>query len=124
MEKYYLYSFLIGKRIPLEYIFQELLFILLRVIPIFDYKDGKTNDTILGYAYEVVDTRDFKRLKVKIEGQQKPLMSNDDLQALRQDGKKVAVEFINPTILAYINKQKNSLEDSIKADDIHIIETN
>lgn len=115
-------SFVVGTRFPLTAIISEILFLLMKITEIREFKDGKYNDNVLGYTYECVDLIDFRRLKIKIEGQKKPLMTNEALQELRQSGSKIFVEFENPTIMPFVNAKTNSLDDSIKADDVKLVE--
>ena len=46
----------------------------------------------------------FDRFRIKIKGQTMPLMSNEDLQELREKGEKVAVEFVEPTVRALLEQ--------------------
>lgn len=115
-------TFLKSKTIPLNACMQELLFLLLEISPLYEYgEDGKKTDKILGYVYECVDTMNFDRFRIKIKGQTMPLMSNEDLQELREKGEKVAVEFTEPTVLLYWNTTTKSLEDSFSAKDVSLV---
>lgn len=117
----WLNTMLVNKRISLESIIIELVFILLRITEIQEYKDGKPTGVVSGFAYEVVDTVNYDHYIFKVE-QATPLMSNEELQERREAGEKFFVEFINGTVMAYVS-QKNSLEDSFKADDVRFVET-
>lgn len=111
-------SFLVNHRIPLEYVLPDERFVLLKVNEIREFKDNKFTDRVIGFSYQCVESHDFKRFTVKIEGQTEPLISNSDLQEQRNQGNQVYVKFQNATILAYASERTESLEDSLKADDI------
>ena len=117
-------SVLFNKRfaIPPE-ILRDRIMLLLAITAIFVWgENGKPTDEIAGYIYEAVDTSDFRHFTIKIEGQKEPVMTNDELQTLRENGRKVAVEFDNLTVMAYINQNKQSILDSFKADGVHLVE--
>lgn len=117
-------SILNRKDIPLEVFMAELLFMLLRISALYEYgEDGKKTGKILGYVYECVDTVNFDRFRIKIKGQDIPLMSDEDLQKLRENGEKVAVEFVEPVVKMYWNSTTKSYEDSFSAKDVVLVET-
>lgn len=122
MEFYSNNSILFEKRTPLEAVITESTFLLRRVIEGREYVDGHWGDKVTGYTYECIELEDFRHLKIKIDGQNKPLMPDEELQALKKAGKKVFVEFANATILPYLSTKK-TIEDSIKADDVRLVET-
>lgn len=111
-----------GKKIPLEAIMFELLFLLLKISPLEEWVDGKKTGKISGYVYECVDCTNFDKFKFKIKDQKTPLMSNEDLQKLRESGKKVAVEFLEPTVLVYWSSATKTYQDSFSAKDVTLIE--
>lgn len=119
----YVNTLLINRRVPLDALLREIIFLLISVMPIYEFVNGERTDKIIGFVYECVDTMDFNRYRIKIEGQKAPLMSNEKLQQLRENGEKVAVEFINATIMAYVNEKKCSIEDTVKADGIKLVST-
>ena len=115
-------TFLRNKSIPLNAFMQELLFLLLGISAWYEYgEDGKRTDKILCYVYECVDTMNFDRFRIKIKGQTVPLMSNEDLQELREKGEKVAVEFTEPMVTLYWSSTTKSLEDSFSAKDVSLV---
>ena len=116
-------SILLRKKIPLSSVIQTDTFILLRIEPVYEYIDGKRTDNLEGYRYEVVDTINLDRLRVKIKGQSAPLMSDEELQERREDGQKILVEFVNGTVMPYWNPNTKSVEDSFSADGIQLLET-
>lgn len=123
MKLKFLNTVLVNRRIPLTAVFDNLKLSLLKISEIREFKDGSYTDRIIGYTYECGEAHTFKTLTIKIEGQSEPLMSNDMLQEQRRTGLDVYVEFQNPTILAYVNERKQSLEDSIKADGVQLAAT-
>ena len=117
-------SMLRNKNIPMGFVLVELLFLLLRIIPIEEYdENGKKTGRIIGYAYDCVDTMNFDQFRIKIKGQAVPLMSNEDLQKLREQGQKITVEFTDPTVLMYWSDKTKTYEDSFSAKDVSLVET-
>lgn len=113
-----------NKPIPLPFVLIELLFLLLRIIPIEEFdENGKKTGRIIGYAYDCVDTMNFDHFRIKIKGQAVPLMSNEDLQKLREQGQKITVEFTDPTVLMYWSDKTKTYEDSFSAKDVSLVET-
>ena len=72
-------SILNGKAIPFEDVFNDSVFILMNVSRHPVYKNNRRTDDYDGQVYEVCDTMDFKRIKVKMIGQMKPIIENDKL---------------------------------------------
>ncbi len=112
-----------NKIIPMKCIFKEDAFLLLQITPLYEFENEKRTDKIIGYIYECVDTLDFEKVKIKIKGQDAPLMENEKLQELRENGEKIAVEFINGVDLIYWSPKTKSLEDSFSAEDVRLVET-
>lgn len=110
------------KRIPWEVILPVNEFILLRILEIPEYDENKQRTgNLLGYTYQVVNTFNFDKINVKIKGQTTALMPNEKLQELREAGKTITVEFVNPTVLLYYSEQTGRYEDSFSADDIRLV---
>ena len=122
MAKTYLVQTLLrNRRIPLEIIFHILQFILLKIDETKEFgEDGKPTGRIIGYTLTCVELTNYERLLIKISSLNIPI-TNDKLQAIREDGGKVLVEFDNATIMPYINERDNALMDSIKADGFRIV---
>lgn len=119
MAEIYNNSILVGKRLSLETIFPDNEFFLMKVTEIKEFVDGKVTDTITGLTFEVVELKNFSRLKVKIEGIKNTFITNEELEEIKESGEHVMVRLVNPTVLAYI--RNSSIEDSIKADGIERI---
>lgn len=119
-------SKLLKTLIPFEVIFKDGRFLLVGIEPDFEYENNQRTEKIIGYKYEVVDTVDFDKIKVKIKGQKKPLMTSERLEELRENGEKIVVEFINGVDKLYIRRSGNmsSVEDSFSAEDIKLAEEN
>lgn len=115
-------SRLFGVKFDFSVIKPNIDFWLKTIIELRNFQNGKPGDTITGYGYECVDTKYFETYVFKIEGQKKPLMTNEELQAYIEDGQRVSVEFVNPTIMAYANVNAKSILDSYKADDVKLVE--
>ncbi len=117
-------------RIPFDAIFKDRIFILLTVEAEVEYVEGKRTDKVIGMKYEVAEPMDFHKFKVKVKGQLEPIISNDELQALRQDQKRVLVEFIGGVDTLYrktVNRgasyENPVIEDSFSAEDVKLVET-
>lgn len=115
-------SQLIGKRIDIQAIHKDPVFILREIRKIPGFRDGKVTDEVMGFMYECLDTKRYEPCLFKIEGQKMPLMTNEELQQRIDSDETVFVEIINGSVMAYVS-QKNSIEDSFKADDIRLVET-
>lgn len=116
-------SQLVGVRVDIRTIFKEPVFILQEIKKVAGFRDGKATDEILGYIYDCVDRKRYQHCKFKIEGQTIPLMTNEELQRRIDSDETVLVEIINGSVMAYVS-QNNTIEDSFKADDIKLVETN
>lgn len=115
-------TILVNKIIPMNVVEPEAVYILLDVTPVFGYdSNGAKTDVIVGYAYVVVNSNSFRQYKVKV-AQQSPLMTRESLLAMRERGERVCVEFDNATVRMYWSSSQNAYADSIKADDVHLVE--
>nr|WP_288939407.1 hypothetical protein [uncultured Blautia sp.] len=117
-------SILRGKPVPFEDIFDDTVFILLKVIRHPVYKDGKPTGDYDGYVYIVCDTTDFEQHRVKIL-ETMPIIEDEKLQDLRTNQKKVFVEFIGGTVTMHEFRDKNgdlSTIDSLNAEEIKLVE--
>lgn len=116
---------LLKQPVPFHVIFKDEAFILIDIRELFEYEDNKKTDRLAGYKYEVVDTVSFDKITVKIKDQKNPLMPPERLAALRDNGERVIVEFINGFDRLY-NRNFNgkwSVEDSFSADDVRLVDT-
>ena len=50
-------------------------------------------------------------------------MEPEELKIRRENSEKVAVEFINPTVLLYWDSMSKGFRDSFSADDIKLVES-
>lgn len=117
-------SILNGKAIPFEAVFNDTVFILMSVSKHPVYENNKRTDDYDGQVYEVCDTMDFKKIKVKMIGQMKPIIENDKLLELRKE-KPVFVEIIGGTVTMYEIRDKNgqpSTIDSLNAEEIKLVD--
>ena len=117
-------SILNGKAIPFEAVFNDTVFILMSVSKHPVYENNKRTDDYDGQVYEVCDTMDFKKIKVKMIGQMKPIIENDKLLELRKE-KPVFVEIIGGTVTMYEIRDKNgqpSTIDSLNAKEIKLVD--
>lgn len=115
-------SVLRNKIIPLSVVEPEVVYILLDVAPVFGYdSNGVKTDVITGYQYVVVNTSSFNQYKVRVLNNS-PLMTREQLVAIREKGGKIYVEFENLTVRMYWNSHSNDFADSFKADGIQQVD--
>ena len=116
------------KAIPFEVIFKEPIFLLFAVAEVYKYVDGEKTDEVIGYAYEVCDTTNFDKFRVRVLDANKPHIENEEVQAMREAGERVFVEFVGGVDTPYQrteykdNTTVRSLEDSFTADAAKISE--
>ncbi len=103
------------KRVPFQYVVDCEKFILLEIRPFKKYVDNQATDAIEGYSYLVTDTVNFDKRAFKVKGQQ-PLMNNDSLQKLREQGQTISITFDNPTVYMYWDNSTKTYKDSFAAD--------
>lgn len=114
-------SVFVGKRFSLESVFPENQFFLMKITEVKEFLDGTYTDKITGLSFELVELKNFNRLKVKVDGMKKAFITNEELEKIREAGEQVMVRLKNPTIMVYVNTKSAALEDSIKADGIERI---
>lgn len=85
------------------------------------YENDKPTNEIVGYTYTVTSISTFIQFNVLVE-HTTPVIEPKELEALQEAGEKVFVGFENATIKPYYSDRTKSLEDSIKADGIYIVE--
>ena len=115
-------SILIKRNPKVLDILPEEVYVLLAITPRNRYEDGKKTSEIAGYVYNCTNTGTFDNVHIFVEGQKQPLMTSDELLAIQETGKHVFVEFENARIRPYYSTITKQIEDSIKADAIHIVE--
>ena len=115
-------SILSNKYIPLSVVEPEPVYILLDVVPVFGYDTScKKTDVITGYQYVVVNTNSFNQYRVKIL-HNSPLMTREQLVAIREKGGKIYVEFENLTVRMYWNTRSQEYSDTFKAEGIQQVD--
>lgn len=112
-------SKILNKQLPLELIYPETVLLLLGVFELYEYINGSKTENIIGFTYECVELQDFDKIRIKIKGQKKPLIANEELQKRREAGEKIYVEFSNATVTPYFNGK--SIEDSFAAENISFV---
>ena len=113
-------SVLLKKRIPLTNIIGTDVFVALTILPVYRYVDGRRTDEVVGWRYDVVDEIKYDRYSIKVQGE--PLMSNEELQAMREH-EKVMLQFEKPSVYLYYNSQTKLYEDSYSAEAVSIKKT-
>ncbi len=115
-------SVLRNKIIPLSVVEPEVVYILLDVAPVFGYdSNGVKTDVITGYQYVVVNTSSFNQYKVRVLNNS-PLMTREQLVAIREKGGKIYVEFENLTVRMYWNTRSQEYSDTFKAEGIQQVD--
>ena len=114
-------STLLRRAIPLSLIESEDIYILKSVTPKYKYEDGKKTDEVTGFSYEVVNTNTYNFYNIVIEGGKKPIITNDELVTLQENGEHVLVEFEYARIRPYYSTLTKQIEDSVKADKVTIV---
>lgn len=115
-------SVLKNKIIPLSVVEPEVVYILLDVAPVFGYdSNGVKTDVITGYQYVVVNSGSFNQYKVRVLNNS-PLMTREQLVAIREKGGKIYVEFENLMVRMYWNSYSNDYADSFKAEGIQQVD--
>lgn len=116
-------SLILKQAILLLSIIANPIYYLNAVTPRYTYKDGKRTEEIAGYVYTVTNTDTFDQINVSVEN--KPaLITPDKLAELQNAGEKTFVEFENAMVRPYYSERTKAIEDSIKADSVHIVKTN
>lgn len=113
-------SLLVGRRISGEKLFRDSDFVLKGIRPAYKYVDGTKTEEVVGYTYEIVETGNYDKFRVKVEGTE-PLLSQDELAQENMAGHAVMVEFDNLSIMPYINRERGAIYDSIRADAVRIV---
>ena len=116
-------SILLNKNIYLESVVPEPVNILKSVNVRYQYENGKRTDTIAGHVYEVVNSKTLDTFNVLVEGSKKPIVTNDEIFAKNDEDMHIFVEVENARLRLYYSTVTNKIEDSIKADGVHIVET-
>lgn len=112
-----------GKEIPMNVLEKEAVYVLLDVSPVYEYDlENKRTDRILGWNYSVANTDSFEKYRIKVLGS-KPIVTASVLKTKIDNGIKTFVEFENAVVKLYWSNSKKSLEDSFKADNISVVET-
>ena len=94
-------------------------FILKKVIPVYDYEEGKKTDRVIGHRYGLIDPETYDSFDVKVKGT-KPIVENDRLEDRTN---KVWVALENAIIKPYKIEFGRAV-CSITADNIRILSDN
>ncbi len=89
---------------------------------IFRYENGTKTEEVQGHKYLVTNTNTFEQIEVFVAGST-PLLTPERLEELQESGERVFVEFENAVVKPYYSERTHSIEDSIKADAVHLVET-
>lgn len=89
---------------------------------IFRYENGTKTEEVQGHKYLGTNTDTFEQIEVFVAGST-PLLTPERLEELQESGERVFVEFENAVVKPYYSERTHSIEDSIKADAVHLVET-
>ena len=89
---------------------------------IFRYENGTKTEEVQGHKYLVTNTDTFEQIEVFVAGST-PLLTPERLEELQESGERVFVEFENAVVKPYYSERTHSIEDSIRADAVHLVET-
>lgn len=89
---------------------------------IFRYENGAKTEEVQGHKYLVTNTDTFEQIEVFVAGST-PLLTPERLEELQESGERFFVEFENAVVKPYYSERTHSIEDSIKADAVHLVET-
>lgn len=115
-------SLLVKRRFALKDLISEPVYYWNGGKTVFHYEKGSRTDEIQGYKYLVTNTDSFEQIEVFVPGD-KPLIPPEQLSELQESGERVFVEFENAIVKPYYSERTHSIEDSIKADAVHLVET-
>lgn len=107
---------------PLTNYMEESVFYLNDVTARFRYDNNVRTDEIQGHTYTATSTDTFDQIHVFIEGK-KPLIEPEKLHQAQEDGERIFVEFENAVIRPYYSDRTKSIEDSIRATGVKLVET-
>ena len=89
---------------------------------IFRYENGTKTEEVQGHKYLVTNTDTFEQIEVFVAGST-PLLTPERLEELQESGERVFFFFLNAVVKPYYSERTHSIEDSIKADAVHLVET-
>jgi len=115
-------SLVTKKGILLENLVPEPIYFLNRITTRFKYNaDNQRTEDVLGFNHVVTNTEVFEQLNVFVETK-KPIITPEKLSELQDSGTKVFVELENAIVKVYYSERTRSIEDSVKADSIKILD--
>lgn len=79
-------------RIPLDVITNGANLILVSVRDVFEYKDGKKSNNKIGISYEIVEDSNYEKMSIKVIGETKPIVTNEEISNNKD---KILVNFVN-----------------------------
>ena len=115
-------SLLVKRRFSLKDLISEPVYYCNSGKIVFHYENGTRTDEVQGYKYLVTNTDSFEQIEVFVPGN-KPLLTPEKLEELQEAGERIFVEFENAVVKPYYSERTKSIEDSIKADAVHLVET-
>lgn len=115
-------SILLQSKVALSSLIEEPTYYLNRITPRKVFKDGKATDDILGYVYTVTNTETYQQIDVLVE-QKEALIDQTALEQMQENGEKLFVEFDAAYIKPYYSTKTKSVEDSIRAKAVSVIES-
>ena len=109
------------RAVPLEVYLPEPVYYLNEIRPRWEYVEGKMTGKILGFNYTVTNIDSYDQITVFVPGTD-PVIPIEQLIELHDEGQKAYVELVNPLVRPYFNEALQAVADSIKAEDIKLVE--
>lgn len=102
-------------KIPMEVFFKNGNFVLKGVSPVFEYRDGRRTDQIIGRVYTCLELTTCESIRVKVPNP-KPFMTQEAITASQEP---IHVDFINAFGRYYVDRNHgHQLAVSFSADQI------
>lgn len=116
-------TMILNKLIPLNICNLELIYILINIRETMRFnKDGTPTDEIIGYTITVIDVCEFNQIKIKVPKVDLEITS-EELEKVKGEGNRIFVEIEEGYVKPYFNNRTRTIEDSILANNFHIVES-
>lgn len=96
-------------------------FVLKGISPRYKYENNARTEQLLGYNYRVVNRSSFDTIIVTVN-QATPIISLERMQEADDADENIIVEITGATVTPYYSERTKSVEDSIKATSIKLVD--
>lgn len=114
-------SLLLNREIPLKTILPGDSYALKDIRPRYAYESGSRTDRLEGYIYVAINMTSLDQVSVLVR-HDKPVVAPEELAAKATKNEHIMVSFDNAIIRPYLRRDITSLEDSISAAGIRILQ--